>query len=100
MAYFGFDVKVALIASAIVMIARAAGGRTHIFRILVKTGLDELLECLGIVAGELRRVVFWNEEENPHGVQLRVGWFPFGQLDGRDAQAPDVGLPADKKQNN
>ena len=66
--------------------------RTHIFRIFVEAGLDELLECLGVVARELRRVVLWNEEEHAHGVHVRVGRLPLGQLYGRDAQRPDVRL--------
>lgn len=65
---------------------------THVFWVFVEAGFHKLLESLGVVAGELGRVVLGDEEEHTHGVKIRVGWFTFGQLDRCDAQAPDVSL--------
>ena len=45
----------------------------YILRVLVEAGLDKLLELLGKVARELGRVVLGYEEEDPHGVEVRVG---------------------------
>lgn len=66
----------------------------HILRVLVEAGVDKLLELLGVVAGELRRVVLRDEEQHAHGVQVAVGRLALGQLDRRDAQGPDVRLHA------
>jgi hypothetical protein len=52
----------------------AAETTTHIFWILVKAGLDKLLELLGEVAGELGRVVLGDEEEDAHRMQVGIGW--------------------------
>ena len=71
--------------------------RAHVFGIFVETGLDELFERLGVVAGELRRVVLGDQKEDAHRVQVRVGRFALGQFDGRDAQRPNVGLMSTKK---
>ena len=64
----------------------------YILWIFVKTECHELLEELGEVALELRGVALRDEKEDSHGVEVSVGWFPLGQLDGRDAQGPDISL--------
>lgn len=66
--------------------------RTYIFRVLIETRLDELLELFGVIACELGRVVLGNKEENPHRVQLAIRWLALRQLNRRDAQRPNVGL--------
>lgn len=64
----------------------------YIFRILIQTRLDELFEWFRVTAGELWGVVLGYEEEHPHGMKLRVGRLSLGELDGRDAERPDVRL--------
>lgn len=55
-------------------------------RVFVKAGLRELFETLGEIAIERRWGSLGNMEEHAHGVHVRVGRLPLGQLDGRDAQ--------------
>lgn len=50
---------------------------THIFGIFIKTGVNKFFELLGVVAGELRRIVLRYEEENSHWVEVAVGGLPF-----------------------
>lgn len=63
---------------------------THILGVLVQAGLDELFEGLRVAAGELRWVVLRYKKEDSHRMEFRVRGLPFGELDGRDAQRPDV----------
>lgn len=65
---------------------------TYIFWVLIQARLDELFEGFRVAAGELRGVVLGNEEEHPHGMELGVGRLALGQLDGSDAEGPDVRL--------
>lgn len=65
---------------------------THVFGILVKASLDEFLELFGVIPGQLRRIVLGYQEEDPHGMQLAIGWLSFRKLDRRDAQGPNVSL--------
>ena len=65
---------------------------THKPGLLVEAGLHKLLQRLAVVALQGGWVVLWDEEEHLHGVELRMRGLAFGQLDGRDAQGPDVGL--------
>lgn len=37
-------------------------------------------------------VILGNQEQDSHRVEVRVWWLPLGQLDGCDAQGPDVSL--------
>ena len=60
--------------------------------LLVQAGLDELLQGFAVVALQGGGVVLGDEEQDLHGVHLRVGRFPLGQLYGCDAQGPDVCL--------
>ena len=64
----------------------------YMFRVLVKTGLDELLERPAEVALQLRRRVLGDEEECPHRVEVGEGGLALGQLNSSDAQRPDVRL--------
>ena len=66
------------------------------FRVLVKTGLDELLERSAEVALQLRRRVLGDEEERPHRVKVREGRLALGQLNSSDAQRPDVRLEGNR----
>ena len=50
---------------------------TYVFRILVETEGDKLLECLGVVSFELRRVALGDEEQHSHWMVLGVRGFPF-----------------------
>lgn len=61
-------------------------------RVFVETGLGELFEALGEIATQRRRGRLGNMEEHSHWMHVRVGRLPLGQLDGRDAQRPDVSL--------
>ena len=65
---------------------------SYMFRVLVKTGLDELLERPAEVALQLRRRVLGDEEERPHRVEVGEGGLALGQLNSSDAQRPDVRL--------
>ena len=65
---------------------------SYIFWFLVEANVYEFLALFGIVPSQLGRVVFGNEEQDSHGVHLGVGGLPLGQLDGRDAQGPDICL--------
>jgi len=65
---------------------------THVFGVLVETSLDELLELFRVIPGQLRRIVFGYQEEDPHGMQLAVGRLSFRELDRRDAEGPNVSL--------
>ena len=65
---------------------------THVIGVLVEAGFDEQFELLAEVALQRGRVVLGDEEEDPHGVQVRVRGFPLRQLQRRDAQRPDVRL--------
>lgn len=71
---------------------RRGGAVSHKAGLLVEAGLHKLFERFAVVALQRWRVVLWDEEENLHGVQLRVRRLALRQLDGRDAQRPDVGL--------
>ena len=71
--------------------------KSYVFGVFVETRLGELLELFRVGSGQFWRVVLWNEEEDPHRMQLRVGRFALGQFDGRDAQRPNVGLMSTKK---
>lgn len=64
----------------------------YIFWVLIEARLDELFEGFRVAACQLRGVVLGDEEEHPHGVQLGVGGLALGQLDGGDAERPDVRL--------
>ena len=64
----------------------------YVFRVLVKTGLDELLERPAEVALQLRSRVLGDEEERPHRVEVGEGGLALGQLNSSDAQRPDVRL--------
>ena len=59
-------------------------GRGPVLGVLVEAGLHELLELLGEVAGELRRVVLGDEEEHSHGVQVGVGGLALGEGRGQE----------------
>lgn len=64
----------------------------YILRVLVEASLDEVLERLRITPGELWRIVFGDEEEDAHRVELGVWRFTFGELNCGDAERPNVGL--------
>jgi hypothetical protein len=64
----------------------------YIFWIFIETSFDKLLKLLGVIARQLRRIVLWDEEEDAHGMQIGIGWLPFGKFDSRDAQRPYVRL--------
>jgi hypothetical protein len=51
---------------------------TYIVWVFVKTGLNKVLKVLGVGACQLWWIVFWNEEENSHRVQLGIWWLSFG----------------------
>jgi hypothetical protein len=53
---------------------------------------DKVFELLAELALEARRRVLGDVEEDLHGVHVRVGRLAEGQLDGGDAERPDVGL--------
>ena len=65
------------------------------FGVFVETGVDELLERPAEVALQLRRRAFGDEEERAHGVELGERRLAVCQLDGCDAQRPDVRLQND-----
>lgn len=71
---------------------QASGRVSYKGGVLVEAGLGELFEALGEVARQRRGRRLGDEEEHPHGVHFRIGRFPLGQLDGRDAQRPNVRL--------
>lgn len=64
----------------------------YIFWIFIETSFDKLLKLFGVIARQLRRIVLWDEEEDAHGMQIGIGWLPFGKFDSRDAQRPYVRL--------
>ena len=66
--------------------------KTYMIRILVEAGFHKQLELLAELTLQRRRIILGNEEENPHGVQVRVRGLPFCELQRRDAQRPDVRL--------
>ena len=41
---------------------------THVLRVFIQARFDKLLELLGVVAGELWRIVLGYEEQHPHGM--------------------------------
>lgn len=45
---------------------------THKSRILIETGFHKLLEGLAVVTLKCWRVIFGDQEENPHRVQVRI----------------------------
>ena len=65
---------------------------THIERLLIEANGDKLFESLGEVAGQLRRRVLGDEEEDAHGVQVRVRWLACSQLYGGNPQGPYIRL--------
>lgn len=74
------------------VVREGTGAGTHKAGLLVQTGLHKVLEQPAVGALQRRGVVLWDEEQDLHGVQVRVRWLPFGELNGRDAQGPDVSL--------
>lgn len=60
--------------------------------VFIETRLHKLFEGFAIGALQRRGGVFRDEEEHTHGVQVRVWRFSFSQLDGCDAQRPDISL--------
>lgn len=48
------------------------GSNTHKSRILVEAGFHKLLEGLAVVTLKCWRVVFGDQEENPHRMQVRI----------------------------
>lgn len=65
---------------------------THILWLLIETSGHKFLKGSGIVPSEFWRVVLWYEEEHTHWVEVGVRGLPLCQLNGCDAQGPDVGL--------
>ena len=65
---------------------------TYVLGVYVEARLHELLEWLGVVAGQLGRIAVRDEPEHAHRMELAVRWFAFRQFDRRDAQRPSIGL--------
>ena len=70
---------------------RARGG-PYESGVFVEAGLHELLEGLAVLALQRGWAVLGNQEQDAHGVEVRVWRLPLGQLNGRDPQGPDVSL--------
>lgn len=51
------------------------GSNTHKSRILIEAGFHKLLEGLAVVTLKRWRVVFGDQEENPHRMQVRIWGF-------------------------
>lgn len=66
--------------------------RSYESGVLVEAGLGELLEALGEIAVQRRGRRLGDVEEDSHRVEFRVRGFTFGELDGGDAQRPDISL--------
>lgn len=66
--------------------------RSYESGVLVEAGLGELLEALGEIAIQRRGRRLGDVEEDSHRVEFRVRGFTFGELDGGDAQRPDISL--------
>ena len=66
------------------------GSRTcrcaYILGVLVQAEGDKLLEELGVISLQLRRVALGDEEEHSHGMEVCVRGFPMCQLNRCDAQ--------------
>ena len=75
-----------------ICIRTSKSGCTYVVRIFVEASFDELLELFGVASGQLRRIVFGNEEQNPHWVHVRVWRLTLSQLDGRDPERPETAI--------
>ena len=64
--------------------------QAYILRIFVQTSLNKFFKLFGEVPSKLRRIIFRNQKQNPHWVEVGVRRFPLGQLYGCDAQRPHV----------
>lgn len=60
--------------------------------IFVEARLHKLFEGFAVGALQRRGRVFRDVEEHTHGVQVRVRRLSLSQLDGGDAQRPDISL--------
>lgn len=67
------------------------GRRAHA-RVALQTQIHKVAEWLGEPFGQLWRWVLRDEEQHLHRVQAGVRRLAVGQLDGCDAQTPDVGF--------
>lgn len=69
-------------------------------RVLVEAGLGELLEALGELSRQRRRRRLGDVEEHSHRMHVGVGRFALGELDGRDAQRPNICLERQTQSRN
>lgn len=61
-------------------------------RVLVEAGLGELFEALGEISAQRRRRALGDVEQHSHRMHVGVRGFALGELDGRDAQRPNIHL--------
>lgn len=61
-------------------------------RVLVEASFCELFEAFGEITSQCWRRGFGDVEEHSHWMHVGVRRFPLGELDGRDAQRPNIRL--------